>query len=230
MYLCFKVTWLIHLSIKALNTAAKTFNLYVVYFFGTNLIITFSAESKNRFSNNDALLLVSSKTLNALMSLLTSIVDWNVFPKRFDFLGDIVWHRFRVIASLGVIVVSVTSVIGAIVSLRHGDTYGYELAPLVLPTSCVLYLFLSTWCFWSAAEGQRPRNYLSCCCCSCFSLPHLLIYHSLYFLSTLFPSPSQSLPFTPLLCVFTLSVSLCLFLSVSSSLLNTCLCPIAAKL
>ena len=79
-----------------------------------------------------------------------------------------------------------------------------------------VYLFLSTWCFWSAAEGQRPRNYLSCCCCSCFSLPHLLIYHSLFFL-IYFISISLSISsfYTSSLCLY----PFCLSLSISFSII-----------
>ena len=47
-------------------------------------------------------------------------------------------------------------------------------APFVHP-------FLSTYhSFLSAAEGQRPRNYLSCCSCSCFCLDYVRL-HTLYF-------------------------------------------------
>ena len=37
-----------------------------------------------------------------------------------------------------------------------------------------LYLEL---CFLSAAIGQRPRNYLSCCCCSCCPSPFVSFPH-----------------------------------------------------
>ena len=47
-------------------------------------------------------------------------------------------------------------------------------APFVHPCLSTYHSFLS------AAEGQRPRNYLSCCSCSCFCLDYVRL-HTLYF-------------------------------------------------